>query len=482
MNCRSYPSVVEPKFKSSLPTEDLIMNQTHELNRIRRRIRSVPILVFVCIVGGFGYLIERMLDIRGMMFDTVHAQTSISPTPAPTSQTNSLRRANSDPRTPIYAVPPYPHPQTPQQPGWNGYQSGLRVNSISDQEQSANNELGKLIQQFRSSSESERGPLQGKIKNKVEELFDMRHKLQADLLDRLTAELQAAREIHAKRQDRKAEIIDRKVSELLRLPDPLAWEAPPFNEHVPYLPNNLSPSPYMPVPVNVPVPAIFPAPVSSFERTNPDDQSPRQSMTPRTAKGPTGTRSLSGSQISNAPNPPAAPSNNRQSGQAKLIELGHQLLHELANLQVRMQVGPDKSSENPFEGDSLSESKISASRARANWMLAVEEEKSALEQAKSELQYRLRKSEQLKAQIAAFDKQVETTNEKANPFNQRPETQRLSVQLEANEQSTDVAQREIDRIAKSVAWAEDFHRDSIQPLLLKTLDAAPKEEPKPKRY
>ncbi len=93
-------------------------------------------------------------------------------------------------------------------------------------------ELAQRIRQTDRQAEQE--PLQQELAEALGEAFDERRQQQQQAIERLEQQLKSLRELAAKRDDRKDEIIQRRIAELLGQPDPLAWDpgqsgAPVFN-------------------------------------------------------------------------------------------------------------------------------------------------------------------------------------------------------------------------------------------------------------
>jgi|GEM_PF-2381586 len=85
------------------------------------------------------------------------------------------------------------------------------------------NELAQRIRQIDSQTEQE--PLRQELAEALGEAFDERRQQQQQAIERLELQLKSLRELAAKRDDRKDEIIQRRIAELLGQPDPLAWDA-----------------------------------------------------------------------------------------------------------------------------------------------------------------------------------------------------------------------------------------------------------------
>ncbi len=89
-------------------------------------------------------------------------------------------------------------------------------------------EITRLRDQIRSWSGDQKESLQTPLKKAalsetVSKLFDLRHAAQAKQVEKLEAELASAKELHRKRGERKNEIVERRIAELLEAADDLAW-------------------------------------------------------------------------------------------------------------------------------------------------------------------------------------------------------------------------------------------------------------------
>jgi hypothetical protein len=116
-----------------------------------------------------------------------------------------------------------------QQPGTarpqNTYQSPQPTGPISvdPAETSLTNEIHQLRNQLRSASGEQKKALHKSFTEAVGKLFDLRHAAQAKQVARLESELAEAKELHKKRGERKDEIVERRIAELLQSADDLAW-------------------------------------------------------------------------------------------------------------------------------------------------------------------------------------------------------------------------------------------------------------------
>ncbi len=84
-------------------------------------------------------------------------------------------------------------------------------------------EINRLKSQIRSASGEQKQSLQAALNETVSKLFDVRHATQAKQVEKLEAELAEAKELHKKRGERKSEIVERRIAELLEAADDLAW-------------------------------------------------------------------------------------------------------------------------------------------------------------------------------------------------------------------------------------------------------------------
>ena len=84
-------------------------------------------------------------------------------------------------------------------------------------------EINRLRVQMRSASGEQKQKFRAELDESVSKLFDLRHAAQAKQVEKLEAELAEAKELHKKRGDRKKEIVERRIAELLEAADDLAW-------------------------------------------------------------------------------------------------------------------------------------------------------------------------------------------------------------------------------------------------------------------
>lgn len=106
-----------------------------------------------------------------------------------------------------------------------GYSSNpLGVNQPMDPaELTITAEINRLRVQMRSASGEQKQKFRAELDESVSKLFDLRHAAQAKQVEKLEAELAEAKELHKKRGDRKKEIVERRIAELLEAADDLAW-------------------------------------------------------------------------------------------------------------------------------------------------------------------------------------------------------------------------------------------------------------------
>ncbi len=90
-------------------------------------------------------------------------------------------------------------------------------------EQSVTSQINQIRNQLRSATGDQKKELRTALTTAVGKLFDLRHAAQAKQVEKLEEELAEAKELHKKRGERKGEIVDRRIAELLQAPDDLAW-------------------------------------------------------------------------------------------------------------------------------------------------------------------------------------------------------------------------------------------------------------------
>lgn len=90
-------------------------------------------------------------------------------------------------------------------------------------ERAAAEEIQQLVIKLRQASGEKKSELRKSLNEAVSKQFELRHSAQAKQVEKLEAELAEAKELHKKRGERKAEIIERRLAELLESADDLAW-------------------------------------------------------------------------------------------------------------------------------------------------------------------------------------------------------------------------------------------------------------------
>ncbi len=114
-----------------------------------------------------------------------------------------------------------------QDPSQSSHPTGLTLaNQISPQDSAENSamaEINQLRNQLRSAGDDEKKAVRKSLTVAVGKLFDLRHAAQAKQVEKLEAELAEAKELHKKRGERKEEIVERRIAELLQSADDLAW-------------------------------------------------------------------------------------------------------------------------------------------------------------------------------------------------------------------------------------------------------------------
>ncbi len=90
-------------------------------------------------------------------------------------------------------------------------------------------QINQLRKQYlAATADQEKEGLRKSLKAAVDKLFDLRHAAHAKQVDKLDSELKQAKELLKKRSDRKDEIVERRMAELLETPDDLAWNPGPL--------------------------------------------------------------------------------------------------------------------------------------------------------------------------------------------------------------------------------------------------------------
>lgn len=134
------------------------------------------------------------------------------------------------------------------------YPSHDEANELLRRERDLADSTRQLLQELRKvESEDERAPITRKLASVVEEQFDIRQQVRERELEALETRIQRLRDLHEKRADAKAEIVERRVEQLVRDAEGLGWSSGgsdpgdawtiPF--HAPHPPH----APGVPVPV-----------------------------------------------------------------------------------------------------------------------------------------------------------------------------------------------------------------------------------------
>ncbi len=84
-------------------------------------------------------------------------------------------------------------------------------------------DIHQLVIKLRQASGEKKSELRKSLNEAVSKQFELRHAFQGRQVEKLEAELAAAKELHKKRGERKDEIIERRIAELLESADDLAW-------------------------------------------------------------------------------------------------------------------------------------------------------------------------------------------------------------------------------------------------------------------
>jgi hypothetical protein len=115
--------------------------------------------------------------------------------------------------------------------------------------------VAQLVQQLRQKPEGEADPeTLGRLRELVEKQFDLRHEAQMARLEKVLADAKQAQTILDQRAERKEEIVERRIAELLGQSDPLNWDYPAASPSAAYV------SPY---PYNYQIP-VYSSPVSPY--------------------------------------------------------------------------------------------------------------------------------------------------------------------------------------------------------------------------
>ena len=109
---------------------------------------------------------------------------------------------------------------------------------VNKAEAAATQEISELSKQLRTATGDQKKALRKSLTDAVGKLFDLRHAAQAKQVEKLESELAEAKELLKKRSERKDEIVDRRIAELLQSADDLAWNREIANPATNYaLPN-----------------------------------------------------------------------------------------------------------------------------------------------------------------------------------------------------------------------------------------------------
>jgi hypothetical protein len=93
----------------------------------------------------------------------------------------------------------------------------------SQEEQRANQATTEILGKLRNAQAEDRDELTSKLRIAVAEQFDIRHAHQAKQIEELEKQLQKSKELHKKRAEKKDEIVNRRMGQLLNDPDELDW-------------------------------------------------------------------------------------------------------------------------------------------------------------------------------------------------------------------------------------------------------------------
>ena len=170
------------------------------------QVRSVQVAQYA---DGMG--LASMEDGFGQTFaNTPRMASNLNYTQATQSQSAPVSQyllPNGQPTSTSYASTYYANPIQPQDPA----------------EISSTNEINQLRNQLRSASGDQKKELRRSLSEAVGKLFDLRHAAQAKQVTKLETELAEAKELLKKRGERKDEIVERRISDLLQSTDDLAW-------------------------------------------------------------------------------------------------------------------------------------------------------------------------------------------------------------------------------------------------------------------
>ena len=111
-------------------------------------------------------------------------------------------------------------------------------------EAAATQSINELSNQLSNATGEQKKALRKSLTEAVGKLFDLRHAAQAKQVEKLESELAEAKELLKKRSERKDEIVDRRIAELLQSADDLAWNRGIANPPVPATNYALPPNGY----------------------------------------------------------------------------------------------------------------------------------------------------------------------------------------------------------------------------------------------
>ena len=161
------------------------------------------------------------------------------------------------PQSPAPYFNPTPSYVNPTPSFTNNYQNTTSISGAAQDlaEAAAMAQVKQLQNQWRSANSEQKKTLRTSLNEALTKLFDLRHANQGKQVAQLETELAEAKELHKKRGERKDEIVERRLSELLDSPDDLAWNrelnsrqppsvatSPSYTPNPPY--NNYNSLPY----------------------------------------------------------------------------------------------------------------------------------------------------------------------------------------------------------------------------------------------
>ena len=203
-------------------------------------------------------------------------ENAIASRPGTPNRVATFPAQNTFEPSPNTPKPGGPYTYVPNAYGQNSYSQNAYPQTVqstqnfyqpqSPAEVTAIAEINQLRMQLRSASGEQKQALRASLNEAVGKQFDVRHAAQGKQVEKLEAELAEAKELHKKRGERKAEIVERRIAELLESADDLAWNrelsnrptnatsVPPYLPNPPYNANNnlLYPTPYYAPPSSVP--------------------------------------------------------------------------------------------------------------------------------------------------------------------------------------------------------------------------------------